>query len=63
MLFGNESMSKYTPGNITVWMAMAFQAGLINIGAFLACHRFVSHVTDFGVEFGHSYYSSDRSHH
>ncbi len=31
---------------------MAFQAGLLNIGGFLACHRFVSHVTGFATYFG-----------
>lgn len=37
---------------------MAFQAGVLNIGGFMACHRFVSHVTGFatffGVEVSHS---------
>lgn len=32
---------------------MAFQAGVINIGGFMACHRFVSHVTGFAAFFGH----------
>jgi uncharacterized membrane protein YoaK (UPF0700 family) len=59
MLYGNETISKYTPGNVTIWMAMAFQAGLINIGAFLACHRFVSHVTGFATFFGHEVNQSD----
>lgn len=31
---------------------MAFQAGLINIGGFMACHRFVSHITGFATFFG-----------
>jgi len=31
---------------------MAFQAGLLNMGGFLACHRFVSHVTGFATFFG-----------
>ena len=29
-----------------------FLSGLINIGAFLACHRFVTHVTGFATHFG-----------
>ncbi|MGE0762357.1 MAG: YoaK family protein [Bdellovibrionales bacterium] len=33
-------------------MALAFQAGLLNIGGFMACHRFVSHVTGFATFFG-----------
>lgn len=31
---------------------MAFQAGTINTGGYLACHRFVSHVTGFGTLVG-----------
>jgi len=34
-------------------MSMAFQAGLLNVGGFMACHRFVSHVTGFATFFGH----------
>ncbi|CAN5710210.1 YoaK family protein [soil metagenome] len=52
MLYGNQSISEYTPSNIVVWMSMAFQAGVLNIGGFLACHRFVSHVTGFATFFG-----------
>ncbi len=33
-------------------MTLAFQGGLLNIGGFLACHRFVSHVTGFAAYFG-----------
>lgn len=53
MLFGNESISHYTKENIATWMLMAFQAGILNIGGFMACHRFVSHVTGFATFFGH----------
>lgn len=52
MLYGNESISQYSKGNIVVWMTMAFQAGVVNVGGFLACHRFVSHVTGFATFFG-----------
>jgi uncharacterized membrane protein YoaK (UPF0700 family) len=52
MLYGNESISHYTPGNISIWMSMAFQAGLLNMGGFMACHRFVSHITGFATFFG-----------
>lgn len=31
---------------------MAFQAGILNIGGYLACHRFVSHITGFATLFG-----------
>ncbi len=59
MLYGNESISAYTRSNITIWMAMAFQAGAINIGGFMACHRFVSHVTGFATFFGLELVQSD----
>ena len=52
MLYGNESISQYSRSNFFVWMVMAFQAGLLNIGGFMACHRFVSHVTGFATFFG-----------
>lgn len=62
MLYGNDSISHYTPGNISIWMLMAFQAGLINIGGFMACHRFVSHVTGFATYFGYEINRTDISH-
>jgi len=62
MLYGNESISHYTPSNISIWMSMAFQAGAINIGAFMACHRFVSHVTGFATFFGYEINQADSSH-
>jgi len=34
---------------------MAFQAGALNIGGFMACHRFVSHVTGFATFFGYEF--------
>lgn len=52
MIYGHDSISTYTRSNLLVWMALAFQAGVINIGGFMACHRFVSHVTGFATFFG-----------
>jgi uncharacterized membrane protein YoaK (UPF0700 family) len=52
VLYGNESISHYNKSNVTLWMIMAFQAGLLNIGGFMACHRFVSHVTGFATFMG-----------
>lgn len=40
---------------------MAFQAGILNIGGFMACHRFVSHVTGFATFFGYELTQSDSS--
>lgn len=61
MLYGNESISHYTPGNIAIWMSMSFQAGILNIGGFMACHRFVSHVTGFATFFGYEMNQVDKS--
>lgn len=41
---------------------MAFQAGVLNIGGFMACHRFVSHVTGFATFFGYEINQADSSH-
>lgn len=34
------------------WFVLAFLAGSINAGGFLACHRFVTHMTGFATLFG-----------
>lgn len=34
-----------------LWMTLALQAGTINVGGFLACHRFVTHTTGFATFF------------
>jgi uncharacterized membrane protein YoaK (UPF0700 family) len=52
VLYGNESISTYTRSNVLIWMTLAFQAGILNIGGLLACHSFVSHVTGFATLFG-----------
>lgn len=52
MLRNSESISYYSRLNLAIWMTMAFQAGLLNMGGFLACHHFVSHVTGFATMFG-----------
>lgn len=52
MIFGNESISTYSRSNIYVWLSMAFQAGVLNTGGFMASHRFVSHLTGFATFFG-----------
>src|SRR4051812_40548839 len=33
-------------------MVLAFQAGTLNMGGFMACHTFVSHVTGYATLFG-----------
>ena len=39
--------------NRWLWAVLAFQAGWINGGGFLACHRFVTHTTGFATQFGY----------
>ncbi len=38
--------------NVFLWILLAFQAGYINAAGFIACHRFVSHMTGFGTQIG-----------
>ncbi len=52
MIYGRPTISQYSKSNILIWMLMAWQAGFINTGGFLACHRFVSHVTGFATYLG-----------
>ncbi|MEZ4814589.1 MAG: YoaK family protein [Bdellovibrionota bacterium] len=46
---------------IRIWFILAFQAGAINIAGFLACHRFVSHVTGFPTFFADDLSKGDLS--
>ncbi|MCB0348233.1 MAG: DUF1275 domain-containing protein [Bdellovibrionales bacterium] len=62
MLYGNESISQYNKSNVAIWMAMAFQAGVLNVGGFMACHRFVSHVTGFATYFALEVSQPDLTH-
>ena len=62
MIYGNESISYYSKTNVATWMLMALQAGLINIGGFMACHRFVSHITGFATFYGYELTLPDTSH-
>lgn len=52
MFSRSETLSHYTKRNVVTWMILAFQAGAINVGGYLACHRFVSHTTGFATTFG-----------
>ncbi len=44
-MYKNQDL--YYTETIRIWFILAFQAGAINVGGFLACHRFVSHITGF----------------
>lgn len=52
MFSGPNNLSYYSQRNFFIWMTLAFQAGCINVGGFLACKRFVSHTTGFATLFG-----------
>jgi uncharacterized membrane protein YoaK (UPF0700 family) len=49
MIFGSQNISTYSKSNMMIWMALAFQAGLLDMGGFLSCRSFVSHVTGFAT--------------
>jgi uncharacterized membrane protein YoaK (UPF0700 family) len=51
-VFQTEVESYFRRENLVFWIFLAFQAGAVNTGGFLACHRFVSHVTGFATFFG-----------
>ena len=40
------------PKNQFLWLLLALQGGFMNAGGFLACHRFVSHMTGYGTYVG-----------
>ncbi len=52
MFSPHGTLSQFSKANAIAWFSMAFQAGAINTGGYLACHRFVSHVTGFGTLIG-----------
>lgn len=53
MNLGPRFMTHVTSRNTFLWMILAFQAGVVNIGGLMACHRYVSHVTGFATFFGY----------
>ena len=46
------SQPHYSPRKFALWNSLAFQAGFVNVGGLLACHRFVTHATGFATHFG-----------
>lgn len=51
-MFTGNNLNHYSPQNALIWLSLAFQAGVINVGGYLACHRFVTHTTGFSTFFG-----------
>jgi len=41
MLWNSDSLSHSSKRNVAIWLSLTFQAGVINAGGVLACHRFV----------------------
>lgn len=52
MLAQGFSLNHFSRLNYWIWCSLAFQAGAINAGGFLACQKFVSHITGFATMFG-----------
>ena len=52
MFLDSTNNISFTRKNFLIWFALSFQAGCINAGGFLACHRFVTHTTGFATFFG-----------
>ena len=51
-MFANKATGDYTWKTAFDWFLLAFLAGTVNAGGFMACHRFVTHVTGFATLFG-----------
>lgn len=48
-MFKSGTLTHHHRHHIYLWFALAFNAGTINTGGFMACRRFVSHVTGFAT--------------
>lgn len=48
----NTQIAALTARNYALWFTLAFNAGSINIGAFLACKRLVTHITGYATYMG-----------
>lgn len=51
-MFHQNKDAIYYPENLYIWFLLAFQGGFVNVGGFMAVHRFVSHMTGFGTWIG-----------
>lgn len=51
-MFLKDKDAIYEPSNLFIWFILAFQGGLLNVGGYLASHRFVSHITGYATLFG-----------
>lgn len=53
-MFRGETLSHFSLRNAMIWFLLAFQSGMINAGGFIACGRFVTHITGFATLIGTS---------
>ena len=51
-MFHHNKDAIYYPENLFIWFLLALQGGFVNVGGFMAVHRFVSHMTGFGTWIG-----------
>jgi uncharacterized membrane protein YoaK (UPF0700 family) len=51
-MFGHNLFHGATRTAVFHWFLLAFLSGSVNVGGFLACNRFVTHVTGFATLFG-----------
>lgn len=51
-MFGHSLSNGATRSAVLHWFLLAFLSGCVNAGGFLACGRFVTHVTGFATLFG-----------
>jgi uncharacterized membrane protein YoaK (UPF0700 family) len=51
-MFAHQSNEEFSRAVTFKWFLLAFAAGSVNAGGYLACHRFVTHVTGFATLFG-----------
>lgn len=51
-MFTNDKDAIYNPSNLIIWFLLAMQGGILNMGGFMASHRFVSHMTGYATLFG-----------
>ena len=52
MFSHSETLSFSSRSNVIIWLSLALQAGAINAGGLMACHKFVTHTTGFATFFG-----------
>lgn len=50
-----SGFTELNSANMRAWFLLAFQAGAVNAGGFIACKRFVTHTTGFATLFGYEF--------